>query len=169
MLRIVITTLGWLGASLVFIAAAGRFLRAGMQDVWFRCSVAGFICLCLYMLSQWRDIIRLFSTRQTRYGSLALASIVLVLGILTAINYIASRQNRRWDLTAAKQFTLSDQTIRILETLEGPVKILVFDRENDFWLRWYLPCCSMLPSRSAGYSPRKTGRLPPGHARTWSR
>ncbi|MAP41304.1 MAG: hypothetical protein CMP01_03620 [Woeseiaceae bacterium] len=132
MLRIVITTLGWLGASLVFIAAAGRFLRADMQDVWFWCSVAGFICLCLYMLSQWRDIIRLFSTRQTRYGSLALASIVLVLGILTAINYIASRQNRRWDLTAAKQFTLSDQTIRILETLEGPAKILVFDRENDF-------------------------------------
>ena len=84
------------------------------------------------MLSQWRDIIKLFSTRQTRYGSLALSSIVLVLGILTAINYIASRQNRRWDLTAAKQFTLSDQTIRILETLEGPAKILVFDRENDF-------------------------------------
>ena len=127
MLRIVITTLGWLGASLVFIAAAGRFLRADMQDVWFWCSVAGFICLCLYMLAQWRDIIRLFSTRQTRYGSLALASIVLVLGILTAINYIASRQNRRWDLTAAKQFTLSDQTIRILETLEGPAKILVFE------------------------------------------
>ena len=67
-----------------------------------------------------------------RYGSLALSSIVLVLGILTAINYIASRQNRRWDLTAAKQFTLSDQTIRILETLEGPAKILVFNRENDF-------------------------------------
>ena len=132
MLRIVITTLGWLGASLVFIAAAGRFLRADMQDVWFWCSVAGFICLFLYMLSQWRDIIKLFSTRQTRYGSLALSSIVLVLGILTAINYIASRQNRRWDLTAAKQFTLSDQTIRILETLEGPAKILVFDRENDF-------------------------------------
>ena len=132
MLRIVITTLGWLGASLVFIAAAGRFLRADLQDVWFWCSVAGFICLFLYMLSQWRDIIKLFSTRQTRYGSLALLSIVLVLGILTAINYIASRQNRRWDLTAAKQFTLSDQTIRILETLEGPAKILVFDRENDF-------------------------------------
>ena len=132
MLRIVITTLGWLGASLVFIAAAGRFLRADLQDVWFWCSVAGFICLFLYMLSQWRDIIKLFSTRQTRYGSLALSSIVLVLGILTAINYIASRQNRRWDLTAAKQFTLSDQTIRILETLEGPAKILVFDRENDF-------------------------------------
>lgn len=132
MLRIVIITLGWLGASLVFIAAAGRFLRADLQDVWFWCSVAGFICLFLYMLSQWRDIIKLFSTRQTRYGSLALSSIVLVLGILTAINYIASRQNRRWDLTAAKQFTLSDQTIRILETLEGPAKILVFDRENDF-------------------------------------
>ena len=132
MLRIVITTLGWLGPSLVFIAAAGRFFRTDLQDVWFWCSVTGFICLFLYMLSQWRDIIRLFSTRQMRYGSLALSSIVLVLGILTAINYIASRQNRRWDLTAAKQFTLSDQTIRILETLEGPAKILVFNRENDF-------------------------------------
>ena len=51
-----------------------------------------------------------FSRRQARYGTLAATSVLVVLGILVAINYIGARQNKRWDLTANKQFSLSDQS-----------------------------------------------------------
>ena len=44
-----------------------------------------------------------------------------MLGILAAINYLGVRHNKRWDLTAAKQFTLSDQTRKVLEGLQKPV------------------------------------------------
>ena len=52
----------------------------------------------------------MFSRRQARYGTLAGVSVLVVLGILVAINYIGARQNKRWDLTANKQFSLSDQS-----------------------------------------------------------
>ena len=70
--------------------------------------------------------------RQTRLGTIAAGSVVLVLGILVAVNYLASRRNHRWDLTAAKQFSLSEQTRQILEKLDAPVKVLVFAQARRF-------------------------------------
>ena len=60
----------------------------------------------------------LFQRRQARYGTLAASGVVLGLAILVAANYILARQNKRWDLTAAQQYSLSDQTVRVLESLE---------------------------------------------------
>ena len=132
MLYRIVSALGWVGAVLVFASAAGRFFRPDWQNVWFWMAASGLTCVVLYMVTQWRDVARVFSHRQARYGSLALASMVLALGVLIAVNYIASRQNRRWDLTAARQFTLADQTVRILENLDAPVRIRVFARDDDF-------------------------------------
>ena len=42
------------------------------------------------------------------------SSVLVVLGILVAVNYIGARQNKRWDLTANKQFSLSDQSRNVL-------------------------------------------------------
>ncbi len=50
----------------------------------------------------------------------------MVLAILGAINWIAARQNKRWDLTAAGQFSMSDQTKQLLQSLKKPVTIRVF-------------------------------------------
>jgi len=49
--------------------------------------------------------------------------------ILGAVNYLASRQNKRWDLTANQVYSLSDQTIKVIQNLDAPVKMTVFDRE----------------------------------------
>ena len=57
---------------------------------------------------------------------------MVVLAILVAINYLSSRHNKRWDLTAAKQFTLSEQTRKVLQSLERPVRIKVFAGSEDF-------------------------------------
>ena len=132
MLHRIIGGLGWVGAALVFGAVAGRALRAEWQQAWYWSSIAGLICVSLYMLAQWRELARLFERRQARYGSMAVASTAAVLGILISVNYVAARQNRRWDLTAAGQFTLSDQTIRLLESLDGPMAVTVFGRDDDF-------------------------------------
>ncbi len=88
--------------------------------------------MVVYTISQWREIARMFSRRQTRQGTLAATSVLIVLAILVAINYIAKQQTKRWDLTAAKQYTLSDQSRNILAKLDAPLEILVFDRETEF-------------------------------------
>ena len=130
MLKRILGLLGWLGVALVFAAVAMRFLAPEHQqgDTWL--AIAGLVCTLLYILSQWREIGRSFSGREARYGSLAAASVLVVLAILVGINYLAARQNKRWDLTAAKQFTLSDQTKKVLQGLKRPVAIRVFDRTD---------------------------------------
>src|SRR5204862_803319 len=95
-------------------------------------AVAGLVCMLAYTLSQWREIAGMFSRRQARYGTLTAVSILAVLGILVAINYIGKRQNKRWDLTASKQFSLSDQSRNIVSKLDTPLDIAVFARESDF-------------------------------------
>lgn len=132
MLKRVLGLLGWLGVALVFAAVAIRFTRPEWQQWYNGLALAGLACTLLYILSQWREVVRSFSGRQARLGSLAAGSVVVVLGILFAINYLSSRHNKRWDLTAAKQFSLSDQTKKVLQGLQKPVHIRVFDRSEGF-------------------------------------
>jgi ABC-type uncharacterized transport system involved in gliding motility auxiliary subunit len=134
MLKRTLGLLGWLGVILVFIAVALRWLPLGKPEwqAWSTTfALAGLVCTLLYILSQWREVVRSFSGREARYGSLAVASIAVVLAILVGINWLAARRNKRWDLTAAKQFTLSDQTKKILQGLDKPLKMYVFALTDD--------------------------------------
>jgi ABC-type uncharacterized transport system involved in gliding motility auxiliary subunit len=131
MLKRLLGLLGWLGVALVFASVAIRNLRPEW-GWWYGLAIAGLVCVLLYVLSQWREIARDFSGRQARYGTLAGASVLVVLAILAAINYLAERHNKRWDLTAASQYSLSDQTKKVLQGLTKPVKATVFARTEDF-------------------------------------
>ncbi len=126
MLKRILNLLGWLGAILVFAAVALRFLRPETPQLYRGLAVAGLVVTLLYLLSQWREIGRGFSRRQVRYGAVSLGSVLVVLAILVGVNWIASRQSKRWDLTTGGQFTLSDQTRKILAGLKEPVKVRVF-------------------------------------------
>jgi ABC-type uncharacterized transport system involved in gliding motility auxiliary subunit len=132
MLNRIFGLIGWLGVALVFAGVAIRFIKPEWQQWYFGLAIAGLVCTLLYMLSQWREIARAFGGREARFGTLAAASALVVLAILVALNYLGSRHNKRWDLTAAKQFTLSDQTRKILEGLQKPVSIKVFAQPDDF-------------------------------------
>jgi ABC-type uncharacterized transport system involved in gliding motility auxiliary subunit len=122
----IVGLLGWLGVLLVVVAVVLRFSRPDVPQWSQRMALAGLVVTVLYALTQWREIVRSFGGRNVRYGSMAATSVVLVLGILVAVNWIANRQNKRWDLTAGSQFSLSDQTRQILNGLEQPVTIRVF-------------------------------------------
>lgn len=132
MLKRVLGLLGWLGVALVFAAVAIRFTRPEWQQWYNGLALAGLACTLLYILSQWREVVRSFSGRQARLGSLAAASVVVVLAMLFAINYLSSRHNKRWDWTAAHQFSLSDQTKKVLHGLQRPMRIRVFAKPEDF-------------------------------------
>ncbi len=64
-------------------------------------------------------------------GTNTVISIVLLIGVLGAANYLASRHYWRTDLTANQAFTLSEQTKRVLTHLDRDVKILSFFRAGD--------------------------------------
>lgn len=130
MLARIANILGWAGVALVFAAVAVRFRWPEQMTLWRGLAIGGLVAILIYVLSQWREIVGTFSRRQARYGLYSGISLLVVLGILIGINYIASRQNKRWDLTASQEFTLSDQTKRVLQSLDRPLKLLVFERED---------------------------------------
>jgi len=132
MLKRILGLLGWLGVVLVLAAVAIRFSKPEWQPYYSGLAIAGLVCTLLYMLSQWREIGQAFAGRQARFGTLAVVSTAVVLAILVAINYLGTRHDKRWDLTAAKQFSLSDQTRKVVGELKEPVHVKVFARTDDF-------------------------------------
>ena len=125
-----LSILGGVGMVLVVTAVILRFSKPEYA-VWSqRLALAGLVVTAVYALSQWRDMARSFSGRNVKYGSIAASSVALVLAILVGLNWIASRQNKRWDLTAGSQFSLSDQTKKILGELPKPVVLKVFYTRN---------------------------------------
>src|SRR5215510_11609709 len=138
MIKKILNIVGWLGTALVVLAVVvrigisqGRF--AANFDAYAKYGAwAGLACVVLYTLGQWREIADYFSRRNARYGAIAGASVLVFVGILVAINYLSFRQNKRWDLTKNQQYTLSDQTVKLLKGLDSQVKFLVFDRADGF-------------------------------------
>ena len=128
----ILSAVGWVGIAFVLAALVARFVVPEQQELWWWSSITGLALVVIYTLGQWRDVAALFSRRQARHGTLATSSVLLALAILVGTNYVLARQNKRWDLTAAGQYSLSDQTVRILESLELPIKVLVFAREYEF-------------------------------------
>jgi gliding motility-associatede transport system auxiliary component len=122
---------GWLGMGLVLVAVVLRFTRPELQQWYQRLALGGLALTALYALSQWRDVARSLQGRNVKYGSMAASSVALVLAILVGLNWIASREDKRWDVTAAGQFSLSDQTKKILSDLKKPVTIRVFYTGNS--------------------------------------
>ena len=53
-------------------------------------SWAGLALVLLYTLGQWREIVACFGSRNARYGTLAGVSVLVVLGILVAVNYLSN-------------------------------------------------------------------------------
>ncbi|MBE3072457.1 MAG: GldG family protein, partial [Acidobacteria bacterium] len=129
MLKRILGIVGWLGTALVLAAVAIRFLRPVWDTYAYWLAWGGLVCVLLYTLGQWREIAHFFARRQARLSVVAAAGILIVLGILVAINYIASRENKRWDLTATAQYTLADQTRKVLQSLDAPLKVFVFEQE----------------------------------------
>ena len=118
--------IGWLGVALVLAAVIIR-IRFPELDQWSRgLALAGLVVTALYAASQWRDIGRSFQGRNVKYGSVAIGSILVFLAILVTVNWIGQREHKRWDLTVAHQFSISDQTKKILGDLQKPIAIRVF-------------------------------------------
>ena len=132
MFKRIFDIIGWLGTTLVLAAVAVFFLKAEWQPYSRMLAWAGLVCILLYALGQWRELVNVVGGRQAKLGSLSIASILVVVAILAAINYISSHEHKRWDLTTTHEFSLSPQTVKVLKGLDAPLKMTVFAKEVEF-------------------------------------
>ncbi len=91
----------------------------------------GIFCLLLYVLVEPRKMQRLLTGRQVRYGGNTLLMILAFIGIVGLLNFLGMRYERRLDLTEFKQYSLSEQTIKIVDNLDKPLKITGFYPQGD--------------------------------------
>ena len=75
--------------------------------------------------ARWRAAL---GRRSAREGANLGITALLLLAVLVGVNYVANRRNATWDLTAGGQFSLSPQTIRILEELDRDLRLVVLDQ-----------------------------------------
>ena len=70
--------------------------------------------------------------RQTKYTAYAGLYVIVILAVLAAVNFLANRYDKSYDATANKQFSLSDQTIKVVKNLPRDVTIDYFDDTARF-------------------------------------
>ena len=131
MVQRILGILSWVGVALVFGALVVRFTKPEWDQYATWAAWAGLGLVVLYTLGQWRDIVAFFRRRNARYGTIAGVSVIVVLGILVAVNYLSDRRNKRWDLTENKQYSLSEQSTKLLASLQSPAKFMVFDQATS--------------------------------------
>lgn len=104
------------------VAAAGYYAIQAQVDVPMRVLAAlAVLFLGLAIAIDPGALARAFSTRSARYGANSLVLSLAVLLILGLGNFLAQRHPYRWDFTEERQFTLSEQAIKVVSSLPEPV------------------------------------------------
>ncbi|NOZ30161.1 MAG: GldG family protein [Chloroflexi bacterium] len=123
--------LAGVGIVAVLLSIAARVL--GSEPPWLPEALLslGVVLVISYALLRPREVVAALTGRRARYGGNALLLSVAFLGILTTVNILSDRHHKRFDLTESKQYTLSQETIQILQSLERPVKVTGFFTPGD--------------------------------------
>ena len=117
---------GYLGAALLI---AG-YVRYSVQELWTKWEIAlvsmGGVLLLVSIVFNIKTIISYFRSRSGRLGANTALLTIAVLGIFALVNYLGYRHHKRIDLTSEKLYSLSDQTRKIVSTLNKDVKVINF-------------------------------------------
>jgi ABC-type uncharacterized transport system involved in gliding motility auxiliary subunit len=71
-------------------------------------------------------------SKQTKFAAYTTVYILIVLAVVGVVNFLANRYNKTFDTTAAKKFTLSEQTAKIAKDLKQDITVTYWDRPTQF-------------------------------------
>ncbi|MEK7705399.1 MAG: GldG family protein [Myxococcota bacterium] len=93
--------------------------------------VIGALLVGFYLSTNAQFFAKLAGSRSTGLLALSSATVVIVLGLVGIVNYLAIQHPKQWDLTREGIYTLSDQTRGVLERLDQDVRVLAFYNNVD--------------------------------------
>lgn len=74
----------------------------------------------------------LLKARQTKYVVYVTLYIIVALAVVTVANVLADRYDKSYDATANKQYSLSDQTVKVVKGLKQDATITYFAQDSQF-------------------------------------
>jgi ABC-type uncharacterized transport system involved in gliding motility auxiliary subunit len=127
-LRLPLVALGFFG----ILAGLGAWLVAGQFDWLPRILLAGGILLLgVYVALDPEDVWGRLTGRSALVSGNVIVIGIAALAILGLVNVLGSRYQTKWDTTANKQFSLSDQSVQVARSLPEPVKATAFFSASD--------------------------------------
>jgi ABC-type uncharacterized transport system involved in gliding motility auxiliary subunit len=89
------------------------------------------ICVIAALVKDRRFVKEIMLMRTTQHG-MNLGALVLIVAVaLVAVNFMAVRYSKKWDLTEEKLYSLSDQSMKVAKNLKSDVKFYFFYRQTD--------------------------------------
>lgn len=122
---------GWLGLVLIIAGLIIYSLTTVMARTVYLPLLLGALLLIVSIALQFRELKEGLTSRSAKFGSNALLMILILFGILVVVNIFAVRFSWRFDTTAARQFSLAEQTRNVLKSLDKDVSIIGFFKSGD--------------------------------------
>ncbi len=118
--------LGGVGLVLLLSSPYTFFITTGSPWLATFKALVGVALIGIYFATNYGQIGQFASRRSNFFiASTALMAILVIAG-LVAVNYVAARKNKSWDLTSKKIYTLSPQTVSMLHGLKDKVRAIGF-------------------------------------------
>ena len=120
---------GLLTLIFTFVAIANWIFQARLA-FWI-CLLLALVSLVIFARLRFSEMIDFFISRQARYGANVVLSIVGVIGIAIFVNAIVvQRFDKRVDITIHQLYTLSEQTRKILKSVDIDIRVTAFLGQN---------------------------------------
>jgi ABC-type uncharacterized transport system involved in gliding motility auxiliary subunit len=114
-------------AALSLWVVAPEYRTLNISLTVFALSLAAFLALL-----RWAEIRRFLKTSYCKHLLYHAVNVMLILSIVGLVNYLGHRNYREFDLTREKRNSLTDQSRKVLEMLDGPLKLTVFSRREEW-------------------------------------
>ena len=118
--------LGWVGLLALVVALLWFAVTKAFNAGPIAATVLGLACVAFWVVTNLQVIVTSFKVRGARNLVNSLAFVLFVLGILVMVNIIGARHHWRHDLTKDKTYSLSDQTLKIIQGLDKDVQLVAF-------------------------------------------
>ncbi|MBL8208256.1 MAG: Gldg family protein [Blastocatellia bacterium] len=123
--------LGTLGAASLVAGLLLYSVYEVMSRWYWALIIAGGILLAIWLVGNFGNLVESAQKRSTRLGANALVISLAALAIFAFINYLGYKKHKKFDLTAEKLFTLSDQTKKVMGELKSDVKVVFFSKTDE--------------------------------------
>jgi ABC-type uncharacterized transport system involved in gliding motility auxiliary subunit len=119
--------LGLVGFILLVFAAVAAVLTRGATvfDVLYIAihAGAGVLALIAYLSTGLENLRSFVGERSTRYGTSTVLASLIFIAILAVLNFLAYRHHHRFDLTSEKVYSLSPQSVQVLNGLTQDLRL----------------------------------------------
>ena len=113
-----------------FILGAARLVYGGWHDSFW---VPLGLMLAFFIggvVKDWRALRDLFALRTTKHGMNMGALILTAVVGLVCVNFLATRYDKKFDLTSEKLNSLSDQSVKAAKSLKQPTELVLVYRKD---------------------------------------